>query len=313
MLLFEGLVEGVFLSRRNRFLGIAEVNGAKRRIHIHDPGRLRELLIRGSKILLLPKKGKRTDFHLIAVYREGYGWVFTHSGYHSKIVEKMIENGVLPEFMGLEGYATEVRINGHRIDFVLVYPDIISLLEVKGCTLFMDETALFPDAPTERGRKHLEILSEYPNSILMFLIMTDRVKYFTPYVERDPAFAEAFLGAVRRGVHVITVTFSFNGKELEIRNRIPYIYPDDIERRKIVIELESSIQKYNELFSPESRTILSGVLENNVEIVFYGPFCASCALHDYFYDFAQLTELNLKPLGYRKFGNVFVVRYALES
>lgn len=312
MLSFEKLVEGVFLSRENRFLGVAEVDGTKKRIHIHDPGRLGELLTPGAKILLLPKKGPKTDFHLIAVYRQGYGWVFTHSGYHSKIVEKLLEESRLPEFRGLRGYATEVKVGGHRIDFALVYPHSISLLEVKGCTLFMDKIAFFPDAPTERGRKHLEILSQYPNSILMFLVMSNRVRYFTPAVERDRAFSEVFAKAVRKGVHVVPLTFSFDGRELKVHERIPYVYPLTSDTLDLLRKVEKGVEKYNKRFSPESIAIPSGILENIIEVTFYGPFCISCALYDYFYDLANFVKANIKPVGYREFGGAFVVRYFLD-
>jgi len=186
VLSFDSLVRGEFVSRPNRFVAIVRANGQERRVHVHDPGRLTELLRPSAHVLLLPKSGAKTDFHLVAVHRNGYGWVFQHSGYHSLIAQKLIESRALPEFRDAIAYGKEIKIDNHRIDFVLSYNTGDVLMEVKGCTLFQDDLALFPDAPTKRGKEHVDLLAEYGDGILLFLVMSDRVQYFAPNVETDP-------------------------------------------------------------------------------------------------------------------------------
>ena len=315
------LVQGEFLSRPNRFGAVVQVDGKERKVHVHDPGRLRELLRPGAQVLLLPKRGAKTDFHLIAVYREGYGWVFQHSGYHSLIAQKLIESRALPEFRDAIAYGKEISIDNHRIDFVLSYHTGDVLMEVKGCTLFREELALFPDAPTKRGREHVELLTEYGDSILLFLVMNDRVRYFAPNVETDPEFHKSFLHALGRGVHVVPATFSFDGKALRHVGRIPFISdPHDDELFALAELATEAVQEYNKRFGPEANAVLAGVSRIGgapyVHIVFYGIFCQSCGLYDYFDDYGLILAdqgIRSVPEDVKQFGNTYVVRFKVKE
>ncbi len=302
-----GLKEGEWVERENRFAGRARIGGREVRVHVHDPGRLGKLLVPGARVLLLPKRGQRTDYHLIAVYREGYGWVFSHSGYHSSIMEKLIQEGKIAEFRGVREYAKEVGVQNHRIDFLLGD----RLLEVKGCTLFQGEYALFPDAPTKRGREHVDLLRR--GDVLAFLIMSSLPKYLLPFKERDPKFYQSFLRALDRGVHVISLTFSFDGKTLEWRGRIPFL--GERGDRRLAEAVEKGVKEYNARFSPEANVLLSGVWGSRFSLVFHGVFCISCGLFDYFYDFSIiLEELGVKsePVDYTEFWGAYVVRYRIK-
>ncbi|NPA76452.1 MAG: DNA/RNA nuclease SfsA [Candidatus Diapherotrites archaeon] len=260
VLSFGSLIRGEFVCRPNRFVAIVRVNDTERRVHVHDPGRLTELLRPGAPVLLLPKRSAKTDFHLVAVYREGYGWIFQHSGYHSLIAQKLVESRALPEFRDAVAYGKEIPIDNHRIDFVLSYNTGDILMEVKGCTLFRDDIALFPDAPTKRGREHVDLLAEYGDAILLFLVMSGHVRYFAPNVETDPEFQKSLLNALERGVHIVPATFSFDGETLYHVGRIPFISdPHDDELFALADLAAEAVQDYNARFSPEAQAILSGV------------------------------------------------------
>ncbi len=299
MLELEGLVEGKWVERGNRFAGRAEVDGGEVRVHVHDPGRLGELLRPGVRVLLLPKKGKKTNYHLIAVWRQDHGWVFAHSGYHSDIAEELLD--ILPELRGAREYAREVKVGNHRIDFLLED----RLMEVKGCTLFRDDLALFPDAPTKRGREHVALLQK--GDILLFLVMSGKPKYLVPFGERDPGFKRELERALERGVHVTGVKFSFNGKNLVYRGRIPVITDEGL--RGLAEEVEIGIERFNRGFSPEASAELSALWPTGFNVVFSGVFCISCGVYDYFYDLGQETDA--EPVDYTEFWGRFVVRYRM--
>lgn len=319
ILRFENLVEGRFVERENCFVAKVEIDGRIAKIHIHDSGRLGELLRPGARVLLLPKKTPKTDYTLIATYRHPYGWIFTNSGYHSLIAERLVTRGLLPEFRDVLAYGTEVPVEDRRIDFLLQYRDSARLMEVKGCTLFEGDVALFPDAPTERGRHHVELLAKYAPSILLFLVMSDRVRYFTPNEGTDPNFAVAFLKALQSGVHVALPAFSFDGRALSLSGRIPFVYPVNKETLFLVEALREISSEYNRRFAPEANSILNGVWVHGhlrFSVLFYGILCISCGLHDYFEDFALLARefgIEAKPSSYVTFGNSFVVYFDVES
>ncbi len=319
ILRFENLVEGRFFARENRFVGIVEINGRRKKIHIHDSGRLGELLQPGARVLLLPKKTPKTEYTLIATYRHPYGWIFTNSGYHSLIAERLVEGGLLPEFRDVVGYGKEVPVEERRIDFLLEYRENLRLMEVKGCTLFEGNAALFPDAPTERGRHHLELLIKYAPSLLLFLVMSDRVRYFTPNESTDPRFTVTFLRAIQSVVHVLLPTFYFDGEVLYFRGRTSFVYPANKETLFLREVLEEVSREYNKRFSPEANATLIGIWVHGhlrFSVLFYGILCISCGLYDYFDDFALLARefgIKAKPTSYTSFGNSFVVYFDVES
>jgi len=207
-------VEAKFLLRPNRFTGIVEIEGDKEIVHIHDPGRLEELLYMGNRVLLkrADKEERKTKWDLIAS-RYGNQWVFTNSGYHRKISERMVHM--------LYPYAEirpEVTVGHSRLDFVVKHENKSIGIEVKGCTLTRDGIALFPDAPTERGRKHLETLIEMVENgmeaMLLTLVFRKDSLCFAPNEETDPKFAEVFRKAVENGVDVLPALLEYDGNSV---------------------------------------------------------------------------------------------------
>uniref|UniRef100_A0A0F2LPA1 Sugar fermentation stimulation protein homolog n=1 Tax=Candidatus Aramenus sulfurataquae TaxID=1326980 RepID=A0A0F2LPA1_9CREN len=202
---FPELHEEVVKERVNRFLVLT---ASSRVCHLHDPGRLKELIYPGNRILVREvNRGKRkTDCQVTAAW-DGT-WVITDSSVHSQIAEKF-----------LPGAKREVKVGNSRLDFQ--FGD--TFVEVKGCTLAKNRVALFPDAPTERGRRHLEELIRLKEkgyrAKVMVLVMRDDVDCFLPNTETDRKFAETFYEALRRGVELEVKVFSLVDRQYVVYKR----------------------------------------------------------------------------------------------
>jgi len=214
-MIIENLIHGKFINRPNRFVVEFDTLKGKTEIaHLRDPGRLKELLIPGVKLLLRkahanPKR--KTGYDVIAVFNEGI-WVLINSGFHNDIAADLIGSGVIKEFSDYSIQKREYTYGKSRIDFLLVNPENkMMLLEVKGCTLVEEGIAKFPDAPTLRGKKHLEELihskAEGYGSAVLFLIIRDDSRLFTPNSPMDPNFSAALRKAKEKGVHIIAYSF----------------------------------------------------------------------------------------------------------
>jgi len=204
------LEKGIFLTRPNRFVSEIEYNGRIETAHVHDPGRLKELLIKGREVLFTDSKGK-LKYYLKAV-RVEQEWILIDSAQHTHIALKVIE--LLPEFSHIKEIRREVPLGKSRIDFTL---DGVPL-EVKGCSLVIDGLALFPDAPTERGTRHVsEIITH--KGIILFLIFRKANK-FSPNKETDPKFAEKLSEARKKKIQIIPVQISFDGEMLYYHGKI---------------------------------------------------------------------------------------------
>jgi sugar fermentation stimulation protein A len=210
--LFElpNLKQGTFQERPNRFVAEIEYKGKIETAHVHDPGRLKELLIKGVKVLFTYSKGK-LKYYIKAVRCENE-WVLIDSAQHSKIALKVFS--YLPKFSDVKEIKKEVKIGKSRIDFML---DGMPL-EVKGVSLVKDGLALFPDAPTERGTRHVHEIIEHDGMIL-FLIFR-KAELFAPNFETDPKFSEKLSEARKKGIPIIPVQISFDGKMLYYHGKI---------------------------------------------------------------------------------------------
>lgn len=205
------LMTGTFISRPNRFIGEIKYKGQTETAHIHDPGRLKELLIEGAEVLFTHSRGK-LKYYIKAVKTKDE-WVLIDTALHSNIAQKVF--GILPEFSNVKEFKREVKVGNSRIDFLL---DGIPL-EVKGVTLVKDGIALFPDAPTERGARHVKEIIEN-SGILLFLIFRN-AKRLSPNIKMDPEFSKNFSEARRRNIKIFAIQISFDGKTIYFENEIP--------------------------------------------------------------------------------------------
>ncbi len=219
---------GIFQKRKNRFLGTVEMlDGSSQDVHIRDPGRLNEILYAGNEVLLERAKNenRKTDWSLLAGKVKDH-WILVNSGYHRVIAEKILENEDTSPFKNIKSYEAEKGLGDSRIDFFLKRGDEAVWVEVKGCTLAKDEVALFPDAPTQRGTKHVEELTrvledEGTSSALLFLVFRPDAVVFEPNEDRDPNFAEAFKTALAGGIEVHAVQLAYTGSVIEYRGTLP--------------------------------------------------------------------------------------------
>ncbi len=217
-------VEAIFKKRLNKFLGIVEIEGIEEKVHIHDPGRLEELLYSGNKVLLKNATNplRKTKRDIVAAQNNDK-WVFVHSGYHGKIAYNILKSDISP-FGKLDEIIPEVNFDGTRIDFLLKKDDRRIAVEVKGCTLSQNNVALFPDAPTLRGTRHLQKLIELLNKgfecAVIILIFREESKYFIPNEKMDKNFADIFWEAVKRGVKVFPILLRYDGENIFYLGRI---------------------------------------------------------------------------------------------
>lgn len=204
------LKKGVFLTRENRFAGTIKYDGAIESAHIHDPGRLTELLTRGAEVLFNESRGKLT-YYIRAVKKKNE-YILIDSAQHSKIAREVFN--YVPELSNYENIQGEVPLGKSRIDFILDDTP----LEVKGVSLVMNSTALFPDAPTKRGTRHVKEIIEH-NGILLFLVFR-KAERFIPNFETDPLFANTLQKAKNKGILIIPVQISFDGTTLYYEGKL---------------------------------------------------------------------------------------------
>lgn len=202
-----------FIKRPNRFTVVVEKDGYKFKAHLRDPGRLGDLLNRENKLLLkyiTAGRNRKTRFDVIAAFKDGE-WVLINSGLHNSIALEIIESQFVKELEGYNVIKREYTFGGSRLDFLLGRDGEKMFLEVKGCTLLKGDRALFPDAPTSRGKRHLEELMKATRlgfkSSILFLIFRKKARIFSPNHNIDPKFAKTLKKSVKEGVKVIPVTF----------------------------------------------------------------------------------------------------------
>jgi len=216
---------GLFKERLNRFTVLLRTETGLRKCHLRDPGRLGELLKPGVKVMFLEVEGEgwKTDCEVIAVH-DGSIWTVVNSGLHTGLAVELLKAGLIQEIKAEHGIETEVKYGNSRID-IQVHGEPPTLVEVKGCTLVTQGTALFPDAPTSRGLKHLKTLAKAVNEGLkahvLFLVMRPDAKMFRPNWKTDPDFSRGLVEAYMDGVNIIAYTFTFDGTQIKPYRRIP--------------------------------------------------------------------------------------------
>lgn len=185
--------------RPNRFVVVTDKG---RLCHLHDPGRLKELIYPGNRILIRESRGEKTDCSVLASW-DGL-WVVTDSRFHNLIARFFIPDQ--PE--------AEVRVGESRIDFKLKD----TFIEVKGCSLVKAGVALFPDAPTIRGERHLRELIRLMRggfkALLMVLVMRPDANCFLPNESTDPKFSDTFWKALDEGMALRVLSFALQGNQI---------------------------------------------------------------------------------------------------
>ena len=194
-----------FLSRPNRFIAFVDLDGEQVVCHVKNTGRCRELLVPGCTVYL-EKSGnpaRKTAYSLVAVDKGGR-LINMDSQAPNQAAGEWLAKGALGSFPVIR---PETSWGASRFDFYLESPECRGFLEVKGVTLEEDGVALFPDAPTQRGVKHLEELEACLQAgycaWILFVIQMEGVRYFTPNVKTHPQFAQALRSAQDAGVRLL--------------------------------------------------------------------------------------------------------------
>ncbi|MDY3276199.1 MAG: DNA/RNA nuclease SfsA [Agathobacter sp.] len=213
---YQNIIHGQFHSRPNRFIAKVWIDGELETVHVKNTGRCRELLLPGAEVILecCDQPTRKTKYDLIGVYKEGLGLVN---------IDSQAPNKVAKEWLLQQDYTCvrpEYTYGDSRIDFYMERGEERYLMEVKGCTLEVDGIGYFPDAPTERGIKHLHELSkavdEGYHCMLAFVIQMEGIHEVRANAETHPAFGVALEEARQAGVEIVFLPCKIEEDSLKI-------------------------------------------------------------------------------------------------
>ncbi len=216
---YNNITKGIFVDRPNRFVAHVKVDGRTETVHVKNTGRCRELLLPGAEVWLTAPgtEGRKTRYDLVTV-RKGNGLLIN--------IDSQAPNAVVKEWLERQGYdkvIPEYTYGDSRIDFYLRRGEEQTLMEVKGCTLEVDGIGYFPDAPTERGVKHLRELAKAVRdgyrAIIAFAIQMPGICEVRPNVQTHPEFGTAWEEAVKAGVEVLFLPCRVEPDSLMVQKR----------------------------------------------------------------------------------------------
>lgn len=213
---YENTIQGKFHSRPNRFIAHVWLDGRLETVHVKNTGRCRELLLPDAPVILQKSDNpaRKTKYDLISVYKGNLGWVN---------IDSQAPNKVMKEWLLKQNYTLvrpEYTYGNSRLDFYMEKGNEKYLMEVKGCTLEIDGVGYFPDAPTERGIKHLNELARAAGegffSIAAFVVQMEGIHEVRANVATHKEFGEALERAKEAGVKVVCMECRVTEDTLEI-------------------------------------------------------------------------------------------------
>lgn len=222
---------GIFIDRPNRFTANFKLDSNEIvTAHVHDSGRLKELLFPGNKVLLRKAKNtenRKTSWDVIAAISDDNEEILINSSFHRYIAENLLKHVKISPFGDYEKIKPEVKYGKSRLDFLIEKNNEKIYIETKGVSLSINKVATFPDAPSIRAVKHLneliEIKKQGHRAAVLLLVLRDS-NFFIPKADTDPLFAETFYTAIKNGVEVYPIQFVFkNGKIYFIKKDIKII------------------------------------------------------------------------------------------
>ena len=219
---YTNIYPAVFISRPNRFIATVEIDGEIQTVHVKNTGRCRELLIPGVVVMLEKSNNplRKTLYDLVMVYKENFGWI----NIDSQMPNYLVEEWLMSNSSGFKNITTikpEFSYGSSRVDFYLECGSRKILMEVKGVTLEREGIGYFPDAPTQRGIKHINELIKAVNegyeAYLAFVIQMNGIEEVRPNIETHPEFGEAMEKAKNAGVKVIFLECEVKESEVIIK------------------------------------------------------------------------------------------------
>ena len=227
---YKNISKAKFISRPNRFIAMIEIDGVSKKCHVKNTGRLRELLTEGAEVYVQKSTNpdRKTEYDLICACK----------GKELYNIDSQAPNIVLGEWLYSGGMFEDVKLikpetkyKNSRFDFYVEYGNKKAFVEVKGVTLEKDGVMMFPDAPTERGVKHIrELIDCVENGFegyVVFVAQTEKAKYFTPNKDSHSEFASILKTASIKGVNIICLNCYVGVDFLRIKGSIPVVIQEE--------------------------------------------------------------------------------------
>ena len=220
-------IEAEFIERPNRFLTRVRLRRVIVDSHLPDPGRLEELLIPGARLLLRKENGenRKTQYSTQAVYANKT-LISLNTLMPNRFVSYLLKNQGLAFLKEWKFHKQEISYGNSRFDFQLKKDDAVMVLEVKSVTLVEKGIAKFPDAVTERGRRHVNHLAKLAakglDTMVLFVVQRPDAKSFQPQWERDPKFSSALFEAWKKGLQIRVIKMKMTTDSIFYLGEIPY-------------------------------------------------------------------------------------------
>ena len=222
---YENIKEAVFIERPNRFIANVFIDGNEEKVHVKNTGRCRELLLKGCRVFLEESKNsaRKTKYSLVAVYK-GERLINMDSQIPNYVAEEALKKGIIKEIGIPDFVKREVKYSQSRFDIYYEKDGRKGFIEVKGVTLEKNGEVLFPDAPTERGTKHIKELikakKEGYEAAVLFVIQMKDVSFFAPNAETDKDFSQALKNAKEEGVNILAYDCDVKEDEIVLKDKV---------------------------------------------------------------------------------------------
>ncbi|MEO0270636.1 MAG: DNA/RNA nuclease SfsA [candidate division WOR-3 bacterium] len=283
--------KGKFLRRINRFVTFVEFKKKKVKAYLANSGRLKEVLTEGAECLLEKGKGK-IPYKLIAVKKDDV-WVSVDSHLPNKFFYELYKRKEIDFLRKARFLSREFKIDGERIDFLFIRGKKRIFLEIKSCTLVEQGIAIFPDAPTIRGKRHLDLLSKLKengdDAYIVFIVQRKDAKSFAPNSFTHFDFSKSLYRAMEKGVKVYLIVANFNDKKMKLEK----IFIRKLDIFEILVN-EYHLWRYPEVFIDYKK-----LKKNSFYLDFKGETCFHCSFEENFFDFIYFAKergINLDPI-----------------
>jgi len=229
MLFNQELQAATLLRRYKRFLADVELpDGDLLTVHCPNTGSMMGCSDPGSPVMISRSDNPKRKYpHTLEMIKANGNWVGINTSLTNKLVREALEDELFPELGPIDQIKAEVKTGTSRLDFMLIHGDELTYVEVKNCTLARDGVAMFPDAVTSRGTKHLEELlrlhKDGHRAAFIFCIQMAGVTSFTPAADIDPLYSETLARVVSHGVLALACQAEVTPESIIVKNRLPVV------------------------------------------------------------------------------------------
>lgn len=225
------LLPGTLIKRYKRFLAdITLDSGDTITVHCPNSGSMTGCSTPGSRVFLSTSDNPKRKYpNTLEMVQEGDTWIGVNTSITNKIVAEAIKEGIIKELLPFDHLKAEVKTSPKsRLDFMLMHGEDKTYLEVKNCSLAKDGIAMFPDAITVRGTKHLLELADLVEAghrgYILFLVQRMDCEKFTPAVEIDKVYAKTLIEVEKKGVNILVYQTEVSSEKIEVKRRLPHFF-----------------------------------------------------------------------------------------